>query len=163
MREPAISPAGITYERAVLARWVRAHGSEPTTRRAMSAAQIVPNLLARAALEAWAKTERADAGRAVPPLASMHTRRGLRAARRVPRADLATPATFGPPPAAPAALASGVPFVFRHGEDADEAAAVQPALFDAACVFAAGAPRPPSTLRRRSVTRQPADTLPLEA
>jgi hypothetical protein len=59
MREPAVTPSGITYERNALIRWVREHGTEPTTRRPMSTAHIVPNLAARAALEAWARAEAA--------------------------------------------------------------------------------------------------------
>ena len=55
MREPAITPAGITYERAALLRWVREHGTEPTTRRRMGERDLAPNLAARAALEAWAR------------------------------------------------------------------------------------------------------------
>ena len=53
MSEPAVSPAGITYERAALLRWVRDFGTEPQTRRRMSTHQVLPNLCARAAIEGW--------------------------------------------------------------------------------------------------------------
>jgi hypothetical protein len=121
----------------------------------MNAAQIVPNLLARAALEAWAKGESADAGRAAP---AGQAHRSMRAPRRLAR-PAGGAASFAPPPLPPAALASAAPFVFSAGEGAE---AAMPARFDGASVFAAGAPRAPATLRRRSVSRQPADTRPLE-
>jgi hypothetical protein len=68
LREPAVSAAGITYEREVLQRWVREHHTEPTLRQPMCCDQMAPNYLARAALEEWARVHPRPAA---PPSAAI--------------------------------------------------------------------------------------------
>ena len=53
MREPATTPAGITYERAALARWLEHQRTEPSTKQRLKRSHVVPNLTLRAMIEDW--------------------------------------------------------------------------------------------------------------
>jgi hypothetical protein len=87
-REPAVSCAGITYERTALVRWVEEHGTEPSSRRPMKLSSIAPNYLARAALEAWA---------AKHPLARSAMENGTTAAADSSPSELPQPPQPPPP------------------------------------------------------------------
>ena len=53
MREPAISPAGVTYERAAIVQWLRTRGTEPSTGRACAERELTPNRALRSVIERW--------------------------------------------------------------------------------------------------------------
>ena len=53
MREPATTPAGITYERAALMRWLDHQRTEPSTKQRLKRSHVVPNLTLRAMIEDW--------------------------------------------------------------------------------------------------------------
>jgi len=54
MREPYITPSGITYERAVLVEHLRKNGEfDPVTKAAVSASQLVPNIALKSAIHAY--------------------------------------------------------------------------------------------------------------
>ena len=58
MREPATTPAGITYERAALMRWLEHRHAEPSTKQRLKRSRVVPNLALRAMIEDWLDRER---------------------------------------------------------------------------------------------------------
>ncbi len=147
MTEPVLTPAGITYERGALMQWVRAHGTEPITRQHMTAAHILPNLCARAAIEEWCAANKAGTTQRrsvrarkaatgafmsafpAPPIAAAFTAppavfapgAGAFAGAPEPRvrADVADGAAACalPPPGAPPVATASGVWVFRAGED----------------------------------------------
>jgi hypothetical protein len=58
MREPAVTPAGITYERSALMQWLDHQHVEPSTKRRLKRSHVVPNLTLRAMIEDWLQHER---------------------------------------------------------------------------------------------------------
>ena len=70
IREPATTPAGITYERAALMQWLDHQHTEPSTKQRLKRSHVVPNLTLRAMIEDWlqdareARRRRAVAGKA---------------------------------------------------------------------------------------------------
>jgi len=55
MREPAVTPSGISYDRPNLARWVRERGTDPGTGQPLREKHLYPNLALRSTIERWAK------------------------------------------------------------------------------------------------------------
>ena len=60
LREPAVTPAGISYERSALMQWLEHAHTEPSTKRRLKRSRVVPNLTLRAMIEDWLADERAD-------------------------------------------------------------------------------------------------------
>ncbi|KAK9815428.1 hypothetical protein WJX72_003511 [[Myrmecia] bisecta] len=55
MREPAQTPAGLTYERTAIARWLHAHHSDPSTKMPLRRRHLAPNLSMRCVIDSWVK------------------------------------------------------------------------------------------------------------
>lgn len=53
MLQPAITPAGITYERDAIARWIGSVSTEPSTKQDIRVEQLYPNLLVRYLVEQY--------------------------------------------------------------------------------------------------------------
>lgn len=47
MKEPVITPQGISFERAAIVSWIERHGNNPITLEELSVADLVPNLALR--------------------------------------------------------------------------------------------------------------------
>jgi hypothetical protein len=60
LREPAVTPAGISYERSALMQWLEHAHTEPSTKRRLKRSRVVPNLTLRAMIEDWLADERAE-------------------------------------------------------------------------------------------------------
>ena len=60
IREPAVTPAGISYERSALMQWLEHQHTEPSTKRRLKRSRVVPNLTLRAMIEDWLADERAE-------------------------------------------------------------------------------------------------------
>lgn len=103
LREPAVTTAGLTYERGALLRWVKAHGTEPTLRSPLKVRHCVPNYLARAAVEEWARAHPrpADAQPLFAPFTTLEFAPGAdsppKARRGVPRAKRLRAPSAQPP------------------------------------------------------------------
>ena len=66
IREPAVTPAGISYERSALMQWLEHQHTEPSTKRRLKRSRVVPNLTLRAMIEDWLADARAERARAAP-------------------------------------------------------------------------------------------------
>ena len=64
IREPAVTPAGISYERSALMQWLEHQHTEPSTKRRLKRSRVVPNLTLRGMIEDWLADERAERRRA---------------------------------------------------------------------------------------------------
>jgi hypothetical protein len=64
IREPAVTPAGITYERAALMRWLEHQHTEPSTKQRLKRSHVVPNLTLRAMIEDWLQEQKRERRRA---------------------------------------------------------------------------------------------------
>ena len=51
MRQPAVTPFGVSYERDAIVAWVERRGVDPQTRRRLAPSDLAPNLALRAAVE----------------------------------------------------------------------------------------------------------------
>mmetsp|Transcript_13531 Transcript_13531/g.32037 ORF Transcript_13531/g.32037 Transcript_13531/m.32037 type:complete len:318 (-) Transcript_13531:11-964(-) len=56
MRDPVLTPSGVTYDRPCVETWLRDHHSEPLTSRYVVSAHLYPNLALRNQIEAWARS-----------------------------------------------------------------------------------------------------------
>ena len=63
IREPAVTPAGISYERSALMQWLEHQHTEPSTKRRLKRSRVVPNLTLRAMIEDWLADARAERAR----------------------------------------------------------------------------------------------------
>ncbi|KAK9832525.1 hypothetical protein WJX81_005421 [Elliptochloris bilobata] len=66
MREPTQTPAGVTYEREAIVRWLANHRSDPSTKMALRRRHLAPNLALRSAIEGWVASEAVVRGRRSP-------------------------------------------------------------------------------------------------
>ena len=58
IREPAVTPAGISYERTALMQWLEHQHTEPSTKRRLKRSRVVPNLTLRGMIEDWLTDQR---------------------------------------------------------------------------------------------------------
>lgn len=70
IREPAVTPAGISYERAALMQWLDHQHTEPSTKQRLKRSHVVPNLTFRAMIEDWLEEQCAARRRIFDPGAS---------------------------------------------------------------------------------------------
>ena len=59
-QEPAVTPAGISYERNALMQWLEQTHTEPSTKRRLKRSRVVPNLTLRGMIEDWLSDRRAE-------------------------------------------------------------------------------------------------------
>ena len=59
-QEPAVTPAGISYERNALMQWLEQTHTEPSTKRRLKRSRVVPNLTLRGMIEDWLSDCRAE-------------------------------------------------------------------------------------------------------
>ena len=86
IREPAVTPAGISYERSALMQWLEHQHTEPSTKRRLKRSRVVPNLTLRGrsrtargrARRAAARGDRAAARREAISLQKRRRRRSGR-------------------------------------------------------------------------------------
>jgi len=53
MTEPVITPAGVTYDRHSILRWIEMHNDDPSTRQPITVKHVYPNLALRDQIENW--------------------------------------------------------------------------------------------------------------
>ena len=57
MRDPVFTPAGNTYERELIANWLRTHYTDPLTNEVMRSKTLTPNFAMRSAIATWTEKQ----------------------------------------------------------------------------------------------------------
>ena len=58
MQDPVVTAGGNTYERELIANWLKAHSTDPLTNEPLRSKRLTPNLALRSAIAAWTEQRR---------------------------------------------------------------------------------------------------------